>query len=150
MIERDYIMRMIQQFTQVLLRVLKLEEDKQYEAAQRALNGAFDELFGIDGQLLRRMDSATVARLLAERDKIKIVAKLYAEEGKLWTLRGDDSRAEAQKLRALELYLEALACRPEKDPESVAAIRTLATKTVRDLLSEEYTILLCEYVDPFL
>lgn len=140
MYERDYIMRMIRQMMDVLLRLLKLKKEEDYDRALDYINGVYDDLFGIDASLLRAMDSATAARLLGHQEKIKALAKLCKEEAELYRLKGDAVQSKAASRRALELFLEAVGLEKEPDAESLNSIKELTGLVDLGDLSPAYRV----------
>lgn len=125
MIERDYIMRMIQQLSGVLLRLLNLKRSQDYDQALDLVTNAYGELFGTEAALLRAMDSATAAHLLGHPEKIKALATLCREEADLFRHKGKEVEADTASRRALELFLEAASQMKEPDAECLDAIRSL-------------------------
>lgn len=128
MIQRDYIMRLISMLTQVILRVLKLKEQKQYDAALDELSEAFDELFAAEAKLLRVVDAETAAHLLGHWQKVKILATLYREEGEIYALQNNTAAALNKLEQAGVLFGEAMRMKGSRDEECEQAASDISTK----------------------
>ena len=142
MIERDYIMRMMQQLGAALLRIFKLKELEHYDQALTETDSAFNELLGMTPELMAAFDSATLAQLLGHHEKVKTAAALFDEEEKLYRLQGEHALAQVRAQRALELYLEAAQMQEQLDAECVAAIKRLAALLPRERLAPRYAELM--------
>lgn len=138
MIERDYIMRLVQQLAAVATRILRLRELEKYDQAQQELEQAYGELLGLQHELLLSLDAATAAQLLGHEEKIKIAAKLMQEESALLEHQGRFEQAHARRQRALELYLEALALAGYSEEEDGAILASLCQKIDVAELAERY------------
>lgn len=138
MIERDYIMRLVQQLAAVAARILRLRELEKYDQAQQELEQAYGELLGLNHELLLSLDAATAARLLAHEEKIKIAAKLMHEEGALLEHQGRFDLAHTRRQRALELYLEALALAGYSEEKDGTMLASLCRRIDMADLTERY------------
>jgi hypothetical protein len=96
MVQRDYLMRMIEQFVQAVARMLGLIKSGSLEEAKRELDGAYGTL-GVSRSMVERLDDASL-RLLFGDEKVLVIAMLLDTEGKL--LRAEGKEAEAQSLEA--------------------------------------------------
>jgi hypothetical protein len=68
MIERDYIMRMIAQLAAVLARILGAKNAKNYAEALQIAQSSYEQLLGLNGELVGKMDPPTLALLLGEKE----------------------------------------------------------------------------------
>lgn len=96
MVQRDYLMRMIEQFVQAVARMLGLIKTGSLEEAKRELDGAYATL-GVSRSMVERLDDASL-RLLFGDEKVLVIAMLLDTEGKL--LRAEGKEAEALSLEA--------------------------------------------------
>jgi hypothetical protein len=101
MVQRDYLMRMIEQFIEAIARMLGLAKTGQFDAARAELDAAYASL-GISRGMVDRLDDASL-RLLLRDDKLRILVMLLEAEGELLSLQGQDAQASAIKLRAARL-----------------------------------------------
>ncbi|MEK7727720.1 MAG: hypothetical protein AAB354_04860 [candidate division KSB1 bacterium] len=142
MVERDYLMRMIQQLGAALLRIFKLKELEKYDQALEETSNAFNELLGMSPELLAAFDSATLAQLLGHHEKVKTAAALFREEGELHRRKGEDVKAQACYQRALELYLEAASMQERNDAVCVDAVRITAKLLLAEHITARYAELM--------
>src|SRR5690242_12841704 len=106
-VRRDYIMRLIEQFAQVLARIMGLRKEGKLDEAQKLVNETADGIFGSLRSMIDKVDASTAAGLLGGREKTAVYAALTAEEAEIAASKGDARKAQARRRRALELYLEA-------------------------------------------
>jgi hypothetical protein len=128
MIERDYIMRMIAQLSAVIARILFAKNAQNYAEALQLAQNAYDQLLGLNGELVKQMDAATLSMLLGEKEKIKALATLLREEGEILHLQGNAADGNLKYEKALALFQEALRQSTTKDDECEAAIAGLQAK----------------------
>ncbi len=146
MIERDYIMRLVQQLAAVMRRILRLQEQEKYDQAQQEVEEAYGELLGLERELLMSLAPATAAPLLGEAGKIKIAARLLQAEADLAGRRGDAEAALRLRSRALEFYLEALAVAEQVEDDDYATLRLWSAETEQAALADRYQRLLAEFL----
>lgn len=125
MIERDYIMRMIAQLSAVIARILFAKNAQNYAEALQLAQNAYDQLLGLNGELVNQMDAATLALLLGEKEKIKALATLLREEGEILHVQGNPADGNAKYEKALALFQEALRQSGNGDNECEVAIAAL-------------------------
>lgn len=111
MIREDYLIRMIQQIAAVLARMVNRRSSGQLEQALREGDAAYD-LLGVPRELCDVLDTPTLAGMLRDPDKIRALARLSWEEGRIFGAQGDPLAGLARMRRALELFLEARAIAP--------------------------------------
>lgn len=138
MVERDYILRMIQQLAAALGRILGLKRAGKLDEALAAVRETADGIFGPLLCTLDALDAQSAGSLLGSREKIDAYAALTAEEGAIHELKGAPRRALSAQRRALELYLEAARLGPEISAEARVAIQALRAMVGEDRLAERY------------
>lgn len=104
---RDYILRLIEQFVEMLARIVGLRKAGKLDEAEKLARETADGIFGSLRSMIDGVDSSTAASLLGSREKIVVYAALTAEEAEIAALRGDARKTSNRRRRALELYLEA-------------------------------------------
>lgn len=107
MIYQDYLLRLLQQLTRFVARILKLRDEKKPVEALKAVQTAFDELFGGGREWLKEVDSLTMASLLEDPETMKAYAQLLTLEGQLLEELGQLGLANMRLQSALELLLRA-------------------------------------------
>jgi hypothetical protein len=114
--QRDYILRLIDQVGQFLAKVvLQRKQNSPHEALQNVMAGC-ERLFAIDAVELFRFTPEQHVAMLADgespdiaRDKILIYAALNAEAGRCFALLGRAEQSRNSTLLALRLTLKARA-----------------------------------------
>lgn len=135
MIREDYIIRMIQQIAAIVARMVSRRSSGQLEQALREGDGAYD-LLGVPRELCDVLDTPTLAGMLRDPDKIRAMARLSWEEGRIHGAKGDPLTSFARMRRALELFLEARASAPAEGDEE--AILELSRVVHADHLDPRY------------
>jgi hypothetical protein len=138
MVERDYILRMIQQLTQALARIFGLKRAGKLDEALSVVRATADGIFGPLLRTLDALDAQSAARLLGSREKIAAYAVLTAEEGSIHAQKGDERSSRERSRRALTLYLEAALLGPAINAEERAAIEALRAKVDETRLAPRY------------
>ena len=131
MIQRDYIMRMIYMLTDVLLRVFKLKEQKEYDVALDEIGKTIEELFAAEASLLKVVDPMTAAQLLGHWQKVKILATLYREQGEIYAQQQNIQAALAKLEQSAVLYGEAVKLKGVPDNEC-----SEAQNSITELISQ--------------
>ena len=113
MITRDYFLRMIHQLTQVIAKVLKLTEVKQYDNALEEIQLSLKQLLGMDLRLLTSFSDTEFIRLLSlgERfdvEKCVVTAQLLRLLGEVRERQGDEKGRYHSYTTSLSLFLDLL------------------------------------------
>jgi hypothetical protein len=128
MIERDYLMRLMSQLAAVMAKILGAKNAKNYAEARRLAQNACEQLFGLNDELVKKMDAGTLALLLGEKEKIKALAALLREDGDILLLQDKPAEGRVQYEKAMALYQEARRASPDGDPDCEAAIALLEAR----------------------
>lgn len=113
MITRDYFMRMIHQLAQLIARVLKLTEVRQYTGALEEIQLSSKQLLGMDLRLLTTLSDTEFIRLLSlgERfdvEKCVVAAELLRLRGEVCEHQADENGKYNSYTTSLSLFLELL------------------------------------------
>jgi len=138
MIERDYIMRMIQQLANALARIMGARKQEKYDEVQKIIDDAYGEILGLSQTLVGVMNAESLTQLLGDGDKIKVLARLLKEEGELCELRDDPAQATIKYEKSFALYLETYSRQTKIDLESESMIKALLDKIDFEQLSIKY------------
>jgi hypothetical protein len=130
LIRRDYILRMLAEFFEVLARIRSLQKGQRWEEADKLTNQEFQRVLGLDADALVGLsDTELLARLirsestLAVREKTLIVATLLKEAGDIADARHFEEQSEAYHFKGLHLLLGVLAHEDISDcPELVPRV----------------------------
>ena len=123
-------MRLIAQLSEVLARVISAKASGDTRRAQEILDAAYGDLLGLQGEIVERLTAATLADLLVDREKIKVLAALLYEDGNVLESARQPEPARVRFAKALQLYQQAEAMQNNPDPECAAAIETLRGKAL--------------------
>lgn len=149
MIERDYIMRMIDLLAKVLARVIFLKKSLDFPKAADELASACRNLLGLDRDVIRIMDDDNLISLLSTDEsmigsKCYVLGMLLREEAGLSIVQGRLEEAVSLNVKALYLLTEAyIRADGEIVPTHPAAIdevltdlhgTPLPTKTLKHLI----------------
>jgi hypothetical protein len=138
LVERDYVLRMIQLLARAIARILGLKQAGKLEEALEEVETTADTIFGSMRSTLDAIDPQSAARLLTSGDKIEAYATLTAEEASIRELMGDATRARSGERRALSLFLEALILEGTVSDDARAAIGDLRDKVDESTLPQRY------------
>ena len=106
MVQRDYLVRMIEQFAQAIGEIVALVRAGEFDLALIVVRRTQDLVLGNLGPVFERLDAASVVDLIGKHDldRVRMYAALLAEEGTIRELRGEPPRAQYCFTRALDLY----------------------------------------------
>ncbi len=112
MIERDYIMRMIQMLVQALLRILSFKEKKDYPKALNEIQNASKSLIGVELDVIRRLSDVQMIDLLTlVKDfgslKCYLAGILLKEDAEIFELQGKSAESIDARKKSLSLLTEA-------------------------------------------
>lgn len=93
MIQKDYLMRMIEEAATVMARLFGLTTDNKFEEAILLLDNAYDSFFKFEGKLIRFTPQESLMEVLIEQEKleieqIEILASLLRQEAEVWIKMG--------------------------------------------------------------
>ena len=140
MIERDYIMRMIQQLASVLAKVLLHKEQGQIPEAFREIDEASKGLIGMKWDFLRSFSAEQLSALLGagdHPDKLLAASELLREGSVLLALEGKTEENVQQGMKAFSLFTEFLS-RDRRDRKLLPVEKFAALLT--ELETQERTV----------
>ncbi len=113
MMQKDYILRMIQQLSRVLIHVLHLREVKDYDGALTYIDDVFKQALGFSSDLINSVPDETLLAMLTSFDVLDIekcflVANLLKAEGDIYVDQGDFDTSYYRYLRSLYLFFAIL------------------------------------------
>lgn len=138
MIQRDYIVRMIEEFFQMLARLKALKQEQRWGEAAGTVDEQLRRLVGADAEAVTQLsETELLARLiqgelpLAVSDKLLMLTRLLQEAGEAAAAEGRLGASRACYLKGLHLLLDSLAHgeaseRPELVPSVEAFVAALA------------------------
>jgi hypothetical protein len=113
MMQKDYILRMIQQLSRVLIQILHLREIKDYEGALTYIDDVFKQALGFSSDLITSVPDETLLAMLTSFDVLDIekcflVANLLKAEGDIYVDQDDFDTSYYRYSRSLYLFLAIL------------------------------------------
>ena len=118
MMQRDYILRLIEQLGQVWAALYTLVTKGQFAEGLLLIDQALQRLLGFslaEAEALSADDLIALIRLGSSRleeniiaDQLTVLASLLREAAEIYAIQGDADRADNQRLKALHLFLAAL------------------------------------------
>ncbi|WP_164010873.1 hypothetical protein [Pyxidicoccus trucidator] len=124
-IRKDYIERLIEEFAAALARIIKARQEQRLADAQRLIQDTALFALGMEYGALLLADPASTARLLGDPSRVKVLARLVAEDGEVLQQQGDTATATARFQYALGLYDEARSQGLPPDADDTATLTRL-------------------------
>jgi hypothetical protein len=134
-IRQDYLLRIIEQAAQAIARMLGATQRGDFVDAQQAAESAYS-LLGVPPDLVLRMDSAGLAGLFAQPEKIRMLSKLLWQEGELLRAKKDPINGLDRQRKAVELLLEAQRLAPQA--EDAANLQEMFRHVPTGTLAQRY------------
>ena len=107
MFERDYLMRQVEQLTQLLAKIARLRKSEQQSLALTEIAGAYEGL-GIKKSMLEYLDVSSLIRMIEQPELLLAIGRVMEQEAEMLEEQGD-ARAEAKRQRAEALIAAASA-----------------------------------------
>ncbi len=107
LIQRDFILRMIEAIAAAIARIRKRRESGDLVAARREVHNATVELLGSAAAMVGMLDSRTAANLVSDPTRIAMWARLLHEDAEILREMKRTAEGDAADRRVLELLLEA-------------------------------------------
>ena len=154
MIRSDYIMRMIEQLSRVLVQIVFHKKNGEYELAVIQINTALKSLVGLDPEIIRTLPAEEIIRLLhigdqLEAGKCLVIAKLLKERTEILQLSDPTNQSLSESYqKSLSLYLEAILSIPDfKETEYLQDVNELISLLEGSTLSQSVKFKLFRYYD---
>ena len=132
MIRRDYILRMIEEFMQVLARINSLKREQLWQEADNVIDDEFKRLVGCGAQALMQLsDTELLAKIIQGaptqvlHQKAQPLTTLFKETGDVATAQNRIEEGRSCYLKGINLLLETLAHSDPSDfPDFVPRVET--------------------------
>jgi hypothetical protein len=138
LVQRDYILRMIEAIAAALARIVRRREAGDFAGARRETRVATIELLGPATSLAGSVDSRTAGDLLGDPWRLAAWARLVADDAETVRLMDNDDAARQLERRALELFVEARLRGAELDAAAQEVFRGLRSRVPGELLDPRY------------
>ncbi len=126
-VESDLLSRALQKLAAVLAEVRDYKSRRQFAPASRALGDAWKTVFGLDRRFLQMMQPAQVVGVVSNRDKLRGLVQLLAEEADLLRMQHDLASAAATARWAVGIVEAAKL--PQDEMETRTLLARLGTMT---------------------
>ncbi|MEF2969275.1 DUF6483 family protein [Paenibacillus sp. M1] len=112
MLRKDYLVRMIEEMTEILGKVFDLKQRRKWTEALWELDELYKRQFRLNSALLGSLSAKDTVELFrtggqVEADKLQSLARLLREEGELFTESGERDEGILRQMKALHLFLAA-------------------------------------------
>jgi hypothetical protein len=131
--QRDLVLRWLEQLRALVARILRGERGADVELLDHQIDDAVGQLLGAGSALIERLEPEAAAGLLADPIRIYGYAQLVALRSAVLRARGHSAQARSARLRATRLAKEAVsrtAVVPPDWEEWVAALEDDAAREV--------------------
>ena len=132
MINRDYILRMIEQLSRFLAKALLMKEGKEYLEAVTEVKKAGKMFLGLSPEAMDALSDKDLIQLWRvaqdlDAEKCALAAQIFKAEGEVYEDQGDNEKAVTSYLKSLSLLTETINFLKEKIPsELIATVDFLA------------------------
>lgn len=112
MFRRDYIVRMIEDMTAMVAKVLTLKQERKTTEALWEVDELLGRHFRLNSRLVNSLSVEDIIEMfrlggVIESDKLQGVARMLKEEGSIYAAAGDKDAALFRAMRSLHLFLYA-------------------------------------------
>jgi hypothetical protein len=120
LVQRDYILRLIEQVARAIARLLKRKSEGDLPGARREVHQAIVEVLGPAAAMALMTDSRTAANLVSDPRRLHLWCRLLEEDRQLLQLMERPADAATVDRRMVELLLESWMREPHWDDETRA------------------------------
>lgn len=112
MFRRDYLVRMVEDMTQMIAKVFSLKAERKTTEALWEIDELLNRHFRLNSRLLNSLSVEDILSMFriggtVEADKLQGVARMLREEGGIYGANGQPEEELPRKMKALHLYLAA-------------------------------------------
>lgn len=110
MIRRDYILRLIEQFFEIVRRIVNYRAEQRFSEALTLVRQGYKSFLGADAEFVDRHSAAELLDMMSSglmnAEQLMMAAKLLKEEAELLELLEVPEEARSRRLKSLSLFLE--------------------------------------------
>jgi tetratricopeptide (TPR) repeat protein len=131
MINRDYILRMIEQLSRFLQRALMMKDAKEYHESVAEIKKAGKMFLGLNPEAMDGLSDRDLVRLWSvgndlDAEKCALAAQIFRAEGEIYEDQGNEEKAVGSYVKSLSLLVETINFLKEKIPvELIASVEFL-------------------------
>jgi hypothetical protein len=124
MSQRDYILRIAEEFGSALAQILYYKQIKDYAAAHKLIDEQSKQIFGMGIGFMRSVPEETLLSMLTsfgslDTEKCWLLALLLKAEGDIYEEQGNASESYYSYVRSLDLFLEVLSLETDSRAKSL-------------------------------
>lgn len=138
LVQRDYILRLIEAVAAALARISRRRESGDLQGARREAQIATVEFLGPLASIVGSVDSRTAADLIGESWRLAAWAQLLGADAETLRLMGQSDAADRNDRRAAELLLEVHLRGEALDADAAATLQALEPRVPVASLDERY------------
>ena len=128
LVQRDFILRMIEQIAAAIARLRKRKSEGDLVGARQEAHHATLELLGPAAAMAMMVDSRTAANLVSDPRRLRLWCQLLEEDSALQHALGKEREAAATDRRIVELLLEAWSRVKEWDEATYAVFAAVRAR----------------------
>lgn len=134
MLRKDYLVRMIEEMTEMIGKIFDLKQQRKWIDALWQIDDLYRRLFRLNSDLIGGLSARDLVELMrsggaVESEKLQSLAKLVKEEGDILLSSGDPDQGIRRQIKALHLFLAASQYGTQRElwnlEASVEELRTL-------------------------
>lgn len=144
LIQRDFILRMIEAIAAAIARIRKRRESGDLVAARSEVHNAIVELLGPAAAMVGMLDSRTAANLVSDPTRIAMWARLLHEDAEILREMTRATEADATERRVMELLLEAWRREKVFDEETQKTFELVRTRVPAAALDAGFRAIISE------
>jgi hypothetical protein len=137
-VQRDYILRLIEAVAAALARIIRRRDSRDFEGARREAQIATIEFLGPLASIVGSVDSRTAADLVGEAWRLSAWARLLAEDAETLRQMNQPEAAQRNDRRACELLLEVVLRGEELETDAVPTLQNLRQRVPVQSLDPRY------------
>ncbi|GGH38906.1 DUF6483 family protein [Paenibacillus segetis] len=112
MLRRDYLVRMIEEMTEMIGKVFGLKQERKFIEALWEIDDLYKDQFRLNSNLLRSLSARDITEMfrsggVVEADKLQSLAYIIKEEANIYYAMGKHDEGVTRFMKALHLYLTA-------------------------------------------
>lgn len=124
MINRDYILRMIEQLSRFLAKALLMRDGKEYLEAVNEVKKAGKMFLGLNPEAMDALSDRDLIRLWSvgtdlDAEKCALAAQIFKAEGEIYEAQGDFDKASESYLKSFSLLVKTINFLKEKIPSEL-------------------------------
>ncbi len=131
MIQKDFILRLIEELAKAIAKILGLKKNKQYQEALEVIDRSFQRWLGLKSDLISFFSCDDLAEMMSAKEplgaaKCILIAELLKEEADIYDIKESYQESLPRYLKSLTLFLKVFSyptkLKPQKYSDKIDAI----------------------------